>query len=159
MNILSDCHARIDSPCVFSTRKNRPIAGYNKAKKALDSLMATKSEIGPWTIHELWRSVETSLGKCGSRFVIARMLNHTDSTMTGTMTGMSTRREARGARKMGHLEGLVQLPPENLAQMLQRTEVCSASLWPTSPRVPIGCLPNGREPGQNVSPKLTVCAS
>ena len=51
MNILSDCHARIDSPCVFSTRKNRPIAGYNKAKKALDSLMATKSEIGPWTIH------------------------------------------------------------------------------------------------------------
>jgi hypothetical protein len=83
MNILSDCHARIDSPCVFSTRKNRPIAGYNKAKEALDSLMATKSEIGPWTIHELWRSVETSLGKCGSRFVIARMLNHTDSTMTG----------------------------------------------------------------------------
>jgi hypothetical protein len=46
MNILSDCHARIDSPCVFSTRKNRPIAGYNKAKEALDSLMATKSEIG-----------------------------------------------------------------------------------------------------------------
>ena len=56
---------------------------------------------------------------------------------------------------MGHLEGPVQL----LAQMLQRTEVCSTDLSPTSPRVPIGCLPNGREPGQNVSPKLTVCAS
>jgi hypothetical protein len=47
MNILSDCHARIDNPCVFSTRKNRPVAGYNKAKEALDSLMAAKSEIGP----------------------------------------------------------------------------------------------------------------
>lgn len=70
------------------------------------------------------------------------------------MTGMSTRREARSARKMGHLEGLVQLPPENLAQMLQRTEVCSAGLSPSSPRVPIGCLPNGRAPGQNVSAKL-----
>jgi hypothetical protein len=34
MNILSDCHARIDSPCVFSTRKNRPIAGYNKVKES-----------------------------------------------------------------------------------------------------------------------------
>jgi hypothetical protein len=31
MNILSGCHVRIDSPSVFSTRKNRPIAGYSKA--------------------------------------------------------------------------------------------------------------------------------
>jgi hypothetical protein len=55
---------------------------------------------------------------------------------------------------MGHLEGLVQLPPDNLAQMLQRTEVCSAGLSPTTPGVPIGCLPNWREPRQNVSARL-----
>ena len=139
---------------MFPTRKNRPIAGNNKAKKALDSLMATKSEIGPWSIHELRRSVETSLGKCGSRFVIARMLNHTDSTMTGIYDRHEYPPRSERRSKNGHLEGLVQLPPENLAQMLQRTEVWSAGLSPTSPRVPIGCLPNGREPGQNVSAKL-----
>jgi len=38
----------------------------------------------PWTIHDLRRTVGTGLGKLGiSRFVIARVLNHADRTVTG----------------------------------------------------------------------------
>jgi hypothetical protein len=48
MNILSGCYLRTDSPYVFSTHKNRPIAGYIRAKQVLDTRMVAKTEIGPW---------------------------------------------------------------------------------------------------------------
>src|SRR5262249_18363531 len=75
---------------VFSTRGDRPISGYSKAKTRLDRIVAAaRSEAGepdvePWTIHDLRRTVGTGLGKLGiSRFVIARVLNHADRTVTG----------------------------------------------------------------------------
>jgi integrase len=75
---------------VFTTRGDRPISGYSKAKARLDRAVATaRSEIGlpdlePWTIHDLRRTVGTGLGKLGiSRLVIARVLNHADRTVTG----------------------------------------------------------------------------
>jgi integrase len=38
----------------------------------------------PWTIHDLRRTIGTGLGKLGiSRFIIARVLNHADRTVTG----------------------------------------------------------------------------
>jgi integrase len=74
----------------FTTRGDRPISGYSKAKARLDRVVtAARSEEGlpdlePWTIHDLRRTVGTGLGKLGiSRFIIARILNHADRTVTG----------------------------------------------------------------------------
>jgi integrase len=75
---------------VFTTRGDRPISGYSKAKARLDRVVAAaRSEAGlaalePWTIHDLRRTVGTGLGKLGvSRFIIASVLNHADRTVTG----------------------------------------------------------------------------
>jgi integrase len=75
---------------VFTTRRDRPISGYSKAKARLDREVAkARSEAGlpglePWTIHDLRRTAATGLGKLGiSRFIIARVLNHADRTVTG----------------------------------------------------------------------------
>jgi integrase len=75
---------------VFTTRRDRPISGYSKAKARLDRIITeVRSEAGlpdlePWTIHDLRRTVGTGLGRLGvSRFIIARVLNHADRTVTG----------------------------------------------------------------------------
>jgi integrase len=75
---------------VFTTRGDRPISGYSKAKVRLDKAGAAvcRAEelppVEPWTIHDLRRTVGTGLGRLGvSRFVIARVLNHADRTVTG----------------------------------------------------------------------------
>jgi integrase len=75
---------------IFTTRGDRPISGYSKAKARLDRVVAAaRSEAGltdlePWTIHDLRRTVGTGLGKLGvSRFIISRVLNHADRTVTG----------------------------------------------------------------------------
>jgi integrase len=75
---------------IFTTRGDRPISGYSKAKARLDRVVAAaRSEAGltdlePWTIHDLRRTLGTGLGKLGvSRFIISRVLNHADRTVTG----------------------------------------------------------------------------
>jgi integrase len=75
---------------VFTTRGDRPISGYSKAKVRLDKAIAETRhgdrlpDLEPWTIHDLRRTVGTGLGKLGvSRFIIARVLNHADRTVTG----------------------------------------------------------------------------
>src|SRR5262249_20352362 len=75
---------------VFTTRGDRPISGYSKAKSRLDKSFALTrekerlSKPEAWTIHDLRRTVGTGLGKLGvSRFIIARVLNHADRTVTG----------------------------------------------------------------------------
>jgi integrase len=75
---------------VFTTRGDRPISGYSKAKARLDRAVATArskaglTDLESWTIHDLRRTVGTGLGKLGiSRFIIARVLNHADRTVTG----------------------------------------------------------------------------
>jgi integrase len=75
---------------IFTTHRDRAISGYSKAKARLDRIVAAAlSEAGlpnlePWTIHDLRRTVGTGLGKLGvSRFIISRVLNHADRTVTG----------------------------------------------------------------------------
>jgi integrase len=75
---------------VFTTRGDRPISGYSKAKARLDRAVAqaraeaAAEPIAAWTIHDLRRTVATGLGKLGvSRFIIGRILNHADRTVTG----------------------------------------------------------------------------
>jgi integrase len=75
---------------IFTTRGDRPISGYSKAKARLDRVVAAArsaaglTDLEPWTIHDLRRTVGTGLGKLGvSRFIISRVLNHADRTVTG----------------------------------------------------------------------------
>jgi integrase len=75
---------------VFTTRGDRSISGYANAKACLDNVVAERRTkdglpaIEPWTIHDIRRTVATGLGRLNiSRFIIARVLNHADRTVTG----------------------------------------------------------------------------
>jgi integrase len=89
-NLLAQPEDAEPATYVFTTRGDRPISGYSKAKARLDrAVTAARSEAGlpelePWTIHDLRRTVGTGLGKLGvTRFIIARVLNHADRSVTG----------------------------------------------------------------------------
>jgi integrase len=78
------------SAYVFTTTGTTPISGYGKAKARVDSMVAkARTEarldpLAPWTIHDLRRTTASGLGKLGaSRFIISRVLNHADSSVTG----------------------------------------------------------------------------
>jgi integrase len=74
----------------FSTAEDRPISGFGKAKARIDrAIELARTENGlkhlyPWTIHDLRRTAASGLGKLKvSRFIIGRVLNHADSSVTG----------------------------------------------------------------------------
>jgi integrase len=67
-------------------------------------------DLAHWTIHDLRRTVATGLGKLGTpRFIIARVLNHVDGSVTGIYDRyeyLEEKRQALGAWAE-YLEGLV----------------------------------------------------
>ena len=75
------------SPWVFTTAGDAPISGFSKAKPRLDQTIATARDskaLPAWTIHDLRRTAATEMGRLGvSRFIIGKVLNHVDRTMTG----------------------------------------------------------------------------
>jgi integrase len=83
LEIITGC-PRTASPYVFSTRAKRPISGYSKAKRELDTKLADHGDMQPWRIHDLRRTAATRMAEKAkvSRFVIARVLNHADSGVT-----------------------------------------------------------------------------
>jgi integrase len=108
---------------VFTSRGDRPISGYSKAKARLDRIVAAaRSETGlpdleSWTIHDLRRTAGTGLGKLGiSRFIIARVLNHADRTVTGIYDRYEYVDEKRHALEAWgqYLENLIALPGANV---------------------------------------------
>jgi len=89
---------------VFTTTGNRPISGYSKAKAMLDANVdaarktAGEMKLKRWTTHDLRRTCATGLGSLGvDRFVIARVLNHADKTVTGIYDRYSYLSEKRDA--------------------------------------------------------------
>jgi integrase len=73
---------------VFTTARDRPISGFSKAKARLDAMGTSEGtdsvSAAPWTIHDLRRTVATEMGRLGvSRFIIGKVLNHTDRSVTG----------------------------------------------------------------------------
>jgi integrase len=111
---------------VFTTRRDRPISGYSKAKARLDRIIAeARSEAGlpdlePWTIHDLRRTVGTGLGKLAiSRFMIARVLNHADRTVTGIYDRYEYLAEKRHALEAWgqYLENLIEPPGANVVPL------------------------------------------
>jgi len=99
MNILGDCPR--GGAHVFTSRRRRgakagdteadaPISGFSKAKAMLDATaaeLATAEEgapVAPWRLHDLRRTAATVMGRLRvSRFVLSRVLNHADSSVTG----------------------------------------------------------------------------
>jgi integrase len=80
LRILEQCPRVESCPYVFSTRRNRPISGYSKMKSELDAVTGVTG----WRLHDLRRTVATRLGELGvQRFVIERVLNHAETSVTG----------------------------------------------------------------------------
>ncbi len=70
---------------VFTTTRDRPISGFSKAKARLDSMgKSDGASVASWTIHDLRRTAATEMGRLGvSRFIIGKVLNHADRSVTG----------------------------------------------------------------------------
>lgn len=80
----------VPSPHVFSYTGEHPVTSYSAAKKRLDGAVSRAREsaglepMGPWTVHDLRRTVATEMGRLGvARFTIGRVLNHSDRSVTG----------------------------------------------------------------------------
>jgi integrase len=122
---VSGTDAARDSPYVFTTTGARPISGFGKAKTRVDSAVAnarTKAgleALPPWTIHDLRRSAASGLGELGvSRFIIGRVLNHADSSVTGIYDRHAYLAEKRHALDSWgtYLGNLVQPPGTNVVE-------------------------------------------
>lgn len=76
---------RIGTTHVFTTTGATPISGFSKAKSRLDRSIAEArgKALAPWAIHDMRRTAATEMGRLGvSRFLIGRVLNHADRTVT-----------------------------------------------------------------------------
>jgi integrase len=108
LSILSEAKAKRLGPHVFSTSGDRPISGFSKAKLRLDDAMPLEEN---WTIHDLRRSCATGMAALGiDRFLIGRVLNHIDRSITGVYDRHAYLDEKRVAldRWSTHLSKLVE---------------------------------------------------
>jgi integrase len=81
---------RKDVDLLFTTTGTTSISGFSRAKTLLDKAITEarkKKELAAlprWTIHDLRRTVATEMSRAKvSRFIVARVLNHADSEVTG----------------------------------------------------------------------------
>jgi integrase len=117
-----------EGPYIFSTTRGaRPISGYSKAKTRLDATVTRLRSaeglppLDPWRIHDLRRTAGTGMGRLGvSRFVIARVLNHADRTVTGIYDRHEYLAEKRHALNAwaADIERLIEPPAGNVVTLL-----------------------------------------
>jgi len=117
---------------VFTTRGDRQLGGFSKAKSRIDRMLIeagakqplTVGSLGDpvavkgWTIHDLRRTAATGMGRLGvSRFILGRVLNHADRSVTGIYDRHEYLAEKRRALEAwgNYLENLVDQAPENIA--------------------------------------------
>jgi len=114
------------SPHVFTTNGETPVSGYSVAKKRMDAATAkARKEAGlkpidPWTVHDLRRTAATEMGRLGvSRFVIARVLNHADRSVTAIYDRHSYFEEKRHALETwaSYLVGLTDPAKSNVVAL------------------------------------------
>ncbi len=73
---------------------DKPVNGYSKAKVQLDRL----SDVTDWKFHDIRRTVATNLSKLGvDRFLLQKIVNHTDSGVTAIYDRYSYIEEKRDA--------------------------------------------------------------
>ena len=111
---------------VFTTARDRPISGFSKAKARLDAMGTSEGTyrvtVAPWTIHDLRRTAATEMGRLGvSRFIIGKVLNHADRSVTAIYDRHSYLQEKRSALEVwtSYLIGLVS-PTDNTAIPLRK---------------------------------------
>jgi integrase len=109
-------------PFVLSADGEKPLAGFSKPKKQIDQLLAQGGNaIEPWTIHDLRRSAATGMAALGvERFVISRVLNHTDSGITSVYDRHRYTEQKRHALDLwaAHLQRLTgPQPPSNVVPL------------------------------------------
>ena len=115
------------SPYVFTTAGGAPISGFSKAKPQLDQTI-TKARDGnalaPWVIHDLRRTAATEMGRLGvSRFIIGKVLNHADRTVTGIYDRHAYLQEKRHALEKWaqYLSGVARPPSANVVALRDAT--------------------------------------
>lgn len=116
-------------PYVFTTNGETPISGYGNAKADLDKRIATArkkagvNDVAAWTIHDLRRTCASGMAALGvDRFVIARVLNHADRSVTGIYDRHSYLPEKRHALDIWarYLDSLINPAPDNVASFAKR---------------------------------------
>jgi integrase len=101
----------------FTTSGAVPISGFSKIKTRLGLAIAQARDgvaLAPWTIHDLRRTAATEMARLGvSRFVIGRVLNHSDRSVTGIDDRHAYLQEKRHGLAVwaGYLESLTRPPP------------------------------------------------
>ena len=133
IKILSECpHAGIH---VFTTGRRRgpnggagdaPISGFSRAKAMLDEEAVKIAEagegapVGPWRLHDLRRTAATVMGRLRiARFVLSRILNHADQSVTGIYDRYEYLDEKRRALDAWgrFLENLTNVPGGNIVPL------------------------------------------
>jgi integrase len=111
------------SEYVLTSSGDSPISGFSKAKPRLDLTIAKGRNgvpLAAWTIHDMRRSAATEMGRLGvSRFVIGKVLNHADRTVTGIYDRYAYIQEKRHALEAWarYVEDLTNPPGENVVPM------------------------------------------
>lgn len=117
------------SPYVFTTSGDVPISGFSKAKPRLDQAIAKAREgvaLTPWTVHDMRRTAATEMGRLGvARFIIGKVLNHADRSVTGIYDRHAYLQEKRHALEAWarYLAGLIRPGPENVVALAERRAV------------------------------------
>jgi integrase len=80
----------VASPWIFTTKGAAPLCSYTAAKRRLDAAVAKSraaagaEPLPAWGIHDLRRTAATEMTRLGvTRFVVGRVLNHADRSVTG----------------------------------------------------------------------------
>lgn len=113
------------SPFVLTTDGNVRISGFSKAKPRLDRMIAKARSgdgLARWTIHDLRRTAATEMGRLGvSRFIIGKVLNHSDRTVTGIYDRYAYLQEKRQSLETWaqYLDSLTRPPDANVVPMRQ----------------------------------------
>ena len=113
------------SSYVFTTSGDAPISGFTKAKLRIDQVIAEVRDgeaLAPWTIHDLRRTAATEMARLGvSRFIISKVLNHSDRSVTGIYDRHAYLVEKRHALETwaSYLGNLTQPPSANVVTMRQ----------------------------------------
>jgi integrase len=113
VELLSHCPRR--GPFVLTADGTKPISAFGWAKQQLDK---HTNEMVAWRLHDLRRSCATGMARLGvPRFIIARVLAHTDREITGTYDRYEYLTEKRAALEKwaAHVVGLLQPQPVEAA--------------------------------------------
>jgi integrase len=116
---------------VFTSNGERPISGFSKFTtrlhvKIAERLAKLKEEghgvstllAEPWTLHDLRRTAGTGMAGAGvQRFIIGRVLNHADASVTGVYDRWQYLEEKRAALKAwaDRVQSIIQTPLRDAA--------------------------------------------